>query len=88
MVYMYIQTSVQSDKSAHSVQSYTEGYTIILETKVVAEIQKKEICRIYNQDKDCKFWAGLLLRNVVYLLSFIAPAIDLRLHKVVVRQTP
>ena len=33
MVHMYIQNSVQFDKSAHSVQSYTEGYTIILETK-------------------------------------------------------
>ena len=71
MVYMYIQNSVQFYKSAHSVQSYTEGYTIILETE--AEIRKKKISRIYNQDKDCKFWAGLLLRNVVYLLSFIAP---------------
>ena len=33
MVHMYIQNSVQFDKSAHSVQSYNEGYTIILETK-------------------------------------------------------
>ena len=33
MVYMYIQNSVQFDKSAHSVQSYTGEYTIFLETK-------------------------------------------------------
>ena len=41
--------------------------------RVEAETRKKKIGRIYNQDKDCKFWAGLLLRNIVYLLSFIAP---------------
>ena len=68
MVYMYIQISVQFDKFPHFVQSYTEGYTIILETKGEAEIREKKISRIYNQDKDCKFWAGLLLPNVVYLL--------------------
>ena len=34
---------------------------------------KKKISQMYNLDKDCKFWAGLLLRIVVYLLSFIAP---------------
>ena len=35
MVYLYIQHSVQSDKSEHStvIQSNTEGYTIFLETK-------------------------------------------------------
>ena len=33
MAYMYTQNTVQSDKNSHSVQSYTEGYTIILETK-------------------------------------------------------
>ena len=58
-------------KSAHSVQSYTEGYTWRL--RVEAEIQKKKISQIYSPDKDCKFWAGLLLRNVAHLLSFIAP---------------
>ena len=41
--------------------------------RVEAEIRKKKISRIYNQDKDCKFWAGVLLRNVVYLLSLKAP---------------
>ena len=35
MVYLYIQHSVQSDKSEHStvIHSNTEGYTIFLETK-------------------------------------------------------
>ena len=42
MVYTYIQNSVQFDKSAHSVQSYTEGYTIILETKGWRWNPKKE----------------------------------------------
>ena len=42
MVYLYIQHSVQSDKSEHAFQSYTEGYTIFLETKSSAEIPKKE----------------------------------------------
>ena len=40
--------------------------------RVEAEIQKKKISQIYGPDKDCKFWAGLLLRNVAQLLSFIA----------------
>ena len=35
--------------------------------------KKKKISKIYSLTKDCKFWAGLLLRNVAYLLSFIAP---------------
>ena len=38
--------------------------------RVEAEIKKSQI---YSPDKDCKFWAGLLLRNVAQLLSFIAP---------------
>ena len=41
--------------------------------RVEADMPKKKISQIYSSDKDCKFWAGLLLRNVVYLLSFIAP---------------
>ena len=41
--------------------------------RVEAEIQKKKISQIYSPDKDYKFWAGLLLRNVAQLLSFIAP---------------
>ena len=41
--------------------------------RVEAEIQKKKISQIYGPDKDCKFWAGLLLRKVAQLLSFIAP---------------
>ena len=41
--------------------------------RVEAEILKKKISQIYGPDKDCKFWAGLLLRNVAQLLSFIAP---------------
>ena len=32
-----------------------------------------EISQIYSPDKDFKFWARLLLRNVAQLLSFIAP---------------
>ena len=75
MVYLYMQHSVQSDKSEHSIviQSNTEGYTIFLETKGWGWNPKNKISQIYSPDKDCKFWAGLLLRNVVYLLSFIAP---------------
>ena len=37
------------------------------------EGEEKEISQIYIPDKDCKFWAGLLLRNDAHLLSFIAP---------------
>ena len=55
--------------------------------RVEAEIPKKEISQIYSPDKDCKFWAGLLLRNVAQLLSFIAPGHRLALHTVKVRQT-
>ena len=40
---------------------------------VEAEIKKKKISQIYSPDKDCKFWVGLLLRNVAQLLSVIAP---------------
>ena len=45
--------------------------------RVEADIPKEKINQIYSSDKDCKFWAGLLLRNVVYLLSFIAPGYQL-----------
>ena len=37
------------------------------------EAEKKEISQIYSPDKDCKFWARLLLLNVAHLLSFNAP---------------
>ena len=72
MVYMYIKNSIESDKIEHFIQSYTKGYTSFWRLSVEAEIQKK-ISKIYSLTKDCKFWAGLLLRNVAYLLSFIAP---------------
>ena len=73
MVCMYIKNSMQSDKIEHFIQSYTNGYTSFWRLRVEAEIQKKKISKIYSLTKDCKFWAGLLLRNVAYLLSFIAP---------------
>ena len=73
---------MQSDKSAHSAQSYTEGYTLSFwRLRVEAEIQKKKISQIYSPDKDCKFWAGLLLRNVAQLLSFIAPGYRLSITR-------
>ena len=37
------------------------------------EAEEVEISQIYSPDKDCKLWAGLLLRNDAHLLSFIAP---------------
>ena len=40
--------------------------------RVEAEIRKKKISQVYSPDNDCKFLAGLLLRNVALLLSFIA----------------
>ena len=49
--------------------------------RVEAEIQKKKISLIYSPDKDCKFWAGLLLRNVAQLLSFIAPGYRLSITR-------
>ena len=52
--------------------------------RVEAEIQKKKISQIYSPDKDCKFWAGQLLRNVAQLLSFIAPGYRLA----ITHQTP
>ena len=74
MVYMYIKNSMQSDKIEHFIQSYTKGYTSFWRLSVEAEIQKKKkISKIYSLTKDCKFWAGMLLRNVAYLLSFKAP---------------
>ena len=41
------------------------------------EGEEMEISQIYSPDKDCKFWARLLLRNVAHLLSFIAPGYQL-----------
>ena len=73
MVYMYIQNSVQFDIVHILFNRILRATLSFWRLRVEAEIRKKKISRIHNQDKDCKFWAGVLLRNVVYLLSLKAP---------------